>query len=39
MKTTASGFVLLITLLGAAKSPLGIDFEGMDRRVKPGADM
>ena len=38
MKTTASGFVLLITLLGAAKSPLGIDFEGMDRRVKPGAD-
>jgi len=38
MKTTASGLLLMITLLGAATSPIGIDLDGMDRRVKPGAD-
>ena len=38
MKTTASGLLLMIALLGAAKSPIGIDLDGMDRRVKPGAD-
>jgi len=38
MKTTTSGLLLLIALLGAVKSPLGLDVAGMDRAVAPGVD-